>query len=906
MFSTRFLLPFVLLSTVFILTPSCKVKKNKSAESEATSTEAPVDSTFINALMEAFKNAQIDTLEEESGGLNDRYNASATRVNDLLHTRLEVGFNIPAQQLNGKATLEFRPYFYPVDSLILDAKAFDIHRVALVGKGGAMTDLKYSYNDRQLRIALDRSYTRKETYSVYVQYTANPQRVKPEASAAITDARGLYFIDPKEEDPAKPTQIWTQGETESSSCWFPTIDKPNEKMTHELLITVPDKYVSLSNGLRTASKKNTDGTRTDIWKMDMPHAPYLVMMAIGEYAVVKDKWKNLDVDYYVEKEYEPHARKIFGNTPEMLSFFSEILGVEYPWQKYAQVVVRDYVSGAMENTSATIFGEFVQQTPEEMLDGNYEAIIAHELFHHWFGDLVTCESWANLPLNESFATYGEYLWEEHKYGRDAADYHLQDARNNYIEEAFNKKVPLIRFDYEFREDMFDRHSYQKGGCVLHMLRKYVGDEAFFESLKRYLNDNRFKPAEIHHLRLAFEEVTGEDLNWFFNQWFFGKGHPTVEASWSYADGYVSISLKQTQSLEGNNAFRLPMDVDIYNRGKATRVKIVMDSLNNTIRIAYPEQPDFVNIDAERMLLGFVKQLNTRKDAEWLLLNGKLYADRFLALERLLEEPSEPGTAELVKSALRDPFWYQRNYALNNLEYFMQSDDESFKPILLQLAQTDKDARVRASAIRWLNGNDEVGKATLKKALSDSSVQVQSNALSALYESDPQETAKILEGFEATAKGDMLTSMAAIYASSGTPGKYDFLEKAYSKISNPNDKYIFIQLIGRYALSQSQELVEKSTPSFVQKAKKESAWYLRLSAIQVIAEYKNYFDAKVDELEAEIVSMKEKGAAVADVQQKELQKTAVKKRVLDLDAEMDSIRETETDPNLTRILNMREP
>ncbi len=905
MFSTRILLSLAMVGLMTLAIPSCKVKKKQAAETQAPAEES-ADSTLINALLEAFKNASVDTLDDEVNDLNKTYNASATRVNDLLHTKLEVGFNIPAQQLNGKATLEFRPYFYPVDSLILDAKAFDIFRVALVGKGGSMTDLKYTYNDRQLRIALDRTYTRKETFSIFVQYTANPQRVKPEASAAITDARGLYFIDPKEEDPAKPTQIWTQGETESSSCWFPTIDKPNERMTHELFITVPEKYVSLSNGLKTASKKNTDGTRTDTWKMDLPHAPYLVMMAIGEYAVVKDKWKNIEVDYYVEKEYEPHARKIFGNTPEMLSFFSEKLGVEYPWQKYAQVVVRDYVSGAMENTSATIFGEFVQQTPEEMLDGNYEAVIAHELFHHWFGDLVTCESWANLPLNESFATYGEYLWEEHKYGRDAADYHLQDARNNYIEEAFNKKVPLIRFDYEFREDMFDRHSYQKGGCILHMLRKYTGDEAFYESLKRYLNENRFKPVEIHNLRLAFEEVTGEDLNWFFNQWFFGKGHPTVETSWSFADGFITLNLEQTQNLEANNAFRLPMEVDIYNRGKATRVKIVMDSVKNTLRIPYPEQPDFVNIDAERMVLGFVKQLNTRQQAEWLLLNGKLYADRFMALERLLEEPSEPGTAELVKSALRDPFWYQRNYALNNLEYFVQTEPDNFLPILRQLATGDPDARVRASAIKWLKGSDEPTLNALKKALNDSSIQVQSNALSALYESDPQGTAKLLEGLEATAKGEMLTSMAAIYASSGTPGKFEFLEKAYSKISNPNDKYIFIQLIGRYALSQSQELVEKSMPSFIQKAKKEPAWYLRLSAIQVIAEYKNYFDAKVDELEAEIVSMKEKGASVTAIQDKELQKTALKKKVLELDAEMDTIRATETDPNLSRILNMREP
>jgi len=893
---------------VLSLMASCKLfRKSDAVPTPEPLSEAPIeaDSSFMQMIMEALQQNQQGQGSTRNR-LEETYQASATRSNDLLHTALEVSFDIPNQKLFGKANLQFRPYFHPVDSLILDAKAFDIQSVMLVRKEG-QTALKYRYDERQLRIALDRTYTRNETYSIFIEYIANPSRVKAESSSAITDARGLYFIDPKGEDPSKPTQVWTQGETESSSCWFPTIDKPNEKTTQEIRITVPEKYQTLSNGLKTASKKNADGTRTDTWKMDQPHAPYLFMMAIGEYSVTKDKWKNIDVDYYVEPEFAPYARKIFGNTPEMLSFFSDRLGVVYPWPKYSQVVVRDYVSGAMENTSATIFGEFVQQTPGEMLDQNYEDVIAHELFHHWFGDLVTCESWANLPLNESFATYGEYLWEEHKYGREAADYHLYNAQQEYFSEASGKKVNLIRYDYTFREDMFDRHSYQKGGCVLHMLRKYLGDDAFFEGLKTYLNERKYKTAEIHDLRMAFEQVSGEDLNWFFNQWFLDKGHPSLTARWEYSDGAVNLVLEQTQDLTENSAFRLPLDVDIYLRGTVKRQRIVMDSIRQHIRIPFAEKPDFVNLDGEQMLLGVLDQIRNREDAEWLVQHGTHFQDRLRGLEYLTSDPSAPGLGEIYRKAMRDSHWYLRNLALESLQPVLEAEPEAFKNDLIRMAG-DRDARVRASATALLDrwASEEAVKSLLSKALNDSSSKVQSAALGALYSADPKGTVAILETMEATAKGDMIPSIAAIYANAGTPGKYPFLEKAYPKLSNPNDQYIFIQLMGRYALSQDAKILEQSLPGMEDKAKNSGAWFLRLSAIQVLAEYLNYYESGVDELSAEINGMIEKGASVTSVQDKEIEKTALKAKKTKIEVILESIRETEKDPNLSRILNMREP
>ena len=170
------------------------------------------------------------------------------------------------------------------------------------------------------------------------------------------------------------------------------------------------------------------------------------MMAIGEFAIVKDKWRGIDVSYYVEPKFEKYARMVFGNTPEMIEFFSQKFGVDYPWKKYSQVVVRDFVSGAMENTTATVHMEALQHDHRYHLDETEEDYISHELSHHWFGDYVTCESWANLPLNESFATYAEVLWREYKYGIDEAEHHLSGDFSSYFAESQTKREPLIRFN----------------------------------------------------------------------------------------------------------------------------------------------------------------------------------------------------------------------------------------------------------------------------------------------------------------------------------------------------------------------------------------------------------------------------------------------------------------------------
>jgi aminopeptidase N len=898
---------YLLLSILFITVyPACKTKKaipaseNENIETVETTDD---DMEWLKKLL----GEDGDKTDADKTPERPRYNPSATLLTDIIHTELKVSFDIPKAHLLGKATIEAKPYFYATDSLILDAKGFDIHEIALLGAKNAKQNLNYKYDGRQLRIGLDKVYRKEEKYKVYIDYTAKPNDLNEQGSAAITSAKGLYFIDPLGEDPDKPTQIWTQGETEANSCWFPTFDKPNEKMLHDLHITVEDKYKTLSNGLLISSKKNKDGSRTDHWKMDMPNTPYLVMMAIGEYTVVKDKWRNIAVDYYVEPEYGPYAKNIFGTTPEMLEFFSEILGVNFPWQKYSQVVVRDYVSGAMENTSASVFGEFMHQTPAEMLDGDYEDIIAHELFHQWFGDLVTCESWANLPLNESFATYSEYLWREHKHGRDEADLQLRRAKQAYKDEYAQKKVNLIRFDYKDREDMFDRHSYQKGGTVLHMLRKYLGDEAFFTGLKVYLNDNRFQPVEIHHLRLAYEKVTGEDLNWFFNQWFLDQGHPIIDFSSNYEAGRLTINTLQKQNFDKVPVFKIPMDIEFHlTDGKIRKERIVIDKVDQSFEFSdFTAAPIFINPDPEKAILADINQELSIDQEVFRYNHAKNFSDRMDAVDVLSENLSKSNVQTAMKKAMSDPFWNVRLQALRGFNTGNEQILAEFKPIIINLAQHDKKSSVRSSALGKLAefyGEDPALFAIYQKALSDSSQSVKAAGLNSLYKSNPEKAVSIIESMETTASGSMLSTIATIYSASSTPGKWKFLKDAYQKVKEPNEKYMFIQMLGVYVLTQDEATRDEALPVFRNIASKESAWWLRLAGIQVLSEMAGFYEEKAEIFQSEAEDLRVAGDInkAANYEKDASDFTAKSRYIIGL---IQEIAENEKDPTLIRLLRM---
>ncbi|KAB1159618.1 M1 family metallopeptidase [Tenacibaculum aiptasiae] len=657
---------------------------------------------------------------------SDIYRGEKDKVHDLIHTKLKVDFNFENKELNGEEWVTLKPHFYETSKVTLDAKAMLIHKVSMNNK-----PLEYNYDNFELIIDLPRAYKRDEQFTIYIKYTARPEKVKQKGSAAITSAKGLYFINPTGLDENKPTQIWTQGETEASSCWFPTIDAPNQKTSQEIYITVPNKFVTLSNGKLEKQTNNANGTRTDYWNFTQKHAPYLFFMGIGEYEIVKDTYKNIPVDYYVEKKYAPYAKEIFGNTPEMLAFFSKITGIEYPWNKYAQIVGRDYVSGAMENTTAVIHGENAYQVPGQLIDDNVqENTIAHEAFHHWFGDLVTAESWSNLTVNESFANYSEYLWREYKYGKEDADSHLFEDTEAY-KNGQNFDKHLVRFNYDDKEDMFDAVSYNKGGAILHMLRKYLGDEAFYAGLNKYLTANKYGAAEAHQLRLAFEEVTGKDLNWFFNQWYFNSGHPKLEISYDYNKlrKTVTVNIIQNQA----NEFKFPFAIDIFEGNKRTRHNVFVEGKDASFTFPFVKHPDLIQVNADGVLLCDVVENKVLSDYIHQLKHAENYMHKREALLEVAKKQDDKKAFNAIANAMSDDFYKIRILALENINLINKYSKKRVIDKIMQIAMNDSKTLVQAAAIETLGKlTDPELKSVFEKGLKSKSYSVLGKSLVGMY------------------------------------------------------------------------------------------------------------------------------------------------------------------------------
>lgn len=710
------------------------------------------------------------------------YRATPTKINDLVHTKLDVRFDYDKSWMYGKEWLTAKPHFYPTDSLTLDAKGMDIKEVSIM-RGTSKSPLKYDYNGWDLRIKLDRTYKGGENYTIYIEYTSKPNEVKVKGSAAINDAKGLYFINPKGEDKDKPTQIWTQGETEATSVWCPTIDKPNQKTTQEMYMTVPAKYVTLSNGLLISQKKNADGTRTDYWKMDMPHSPYLFFMGVGDYKIVKDSYKGKEVSYYVEPEQAPYARGVFGLTPEMMKFFSDKLGVDYPWQKYSQIVGRDYVSGAMENTTATLHQESAYQNARQLTDANgWETVIAHELFHQWFGDYVTAESWSNLTVNETMADYSQTLWMEYKYGKDAGDEENYSGMAQYLGSANDAKKDLLRFRYSDKEDMFDLVSYQKGGRVQHMLRNYVGDDAYFKSLNNYLTTNKFKNGEAHQMRLAFEELTGKDMSWFWNQWYFGSGHPVVKIDYNYdVPGKAMVIIEQTQKTD--KVFKLPLAIDVYNGAAKTRYNVWVENKIDTFTFNYSQKPDLINVDADKVMLW---QKTDNKTAENFIHQVK-YAPLYLDRREALDYFGKKAMPELAEG-LKDKYAPLRRSTINKLGSSKFKDDAKVIEAIEKIANTENNRRTKAAAISFLAKKvDAKYKSLFEKNISDSSYSVAGAALEGLQSLEPARSYELAKKYINDAKGDLGDVVNDIILSEGTEADFDLVAGRYEKMPLSQEK-----------------------------------------------------------------------------------------------------------------------
>jgi len=884
------------LIVIIVLFSACQLKK--------ASQHAP------SAQIEKGDPGMIDLLmkEEKADFKRPTHHPSDKRVNDLIHTKLEVSFIWKTKQLKGEAELTLKPYFYETDSLILDAKALDIEKVTLIRENRKEVGLAYNVSNSELKIKLDKTYSKTENYSVKINYTANPEKVEENGGAAIAGAKGLYFINADSSEKNKPTQIWTQGETEASSCWFPTIDSPNEKCTQEIYITVDQRYKTLSNGLLIYSTPNENGTKTDYWKMDKPHSPYLFMLAIGDFSIVEDAWTRADgskmaVNYYVEEEYKEHAKAIFGKTPRMIDYFSKILGVEYPWGKYHQVVVRDYVSGAMENTTAVIHGEFLQQTKREMIDGDNESIIAHELFHHWFGDLVTCESWSNLPLNESFANYSQFLWDEYEYGRMTADKNAFSEMEGYILSAQQQGAKdLIRFDYTNKDEMFDAVSYNKGGRILHMLRSYVGDDAFFQSLKKYLLDNAYNTAEIHDLRLAFEETTGEDLNWFFDQWFLAGGHPVLDITQRYSDStdLLSVFVAQKQNLDETPLYKVPVQIEIYVNHKRNRKLVWLENRRDTFQFELSTPPQLVIVDAQKVLL--CEKKVKKSEEQWLyqLKHAPLYLDKKEALEELGKSNSQAAKSAVI-NALEHPFWHIRLMAMKKSKKSIRSNKDQMKDQIVLLT-TDDHPQVRTAALKMLKkhwaGDGELF-AIYQKAIKDSSYSVMAQGIEGYAEIDKEKAMRIAKELE-NEGGSVALAIARIYAKYGGKEEHAFFMEQIDK-TNGFRKYGFLQTYNSFLMRQDEYEISKGLSVYEETARSGSPWFVKLSGYQLLSHVADNYAKKAEGFEQEYDKLLKEGntSAAAQAQQSQISAEQKSSSITEL---INQIKAEEKDQKVLQYIN----
>ncbi len=737
---------------------------------------------------------QLDTIEvsQQKAFLKQPYQPAEPRPMDLVHTKLRLEPIWETASLKGKATLSISPTFYPQDSVVIDAHNFLFHSIALKDRTGPNNALSYRYDSQQLIVQLPRTLKEKDTAKLFLDYTARLSNLEDNKSA-VAGSKGMYFINPRGKIPEKPKQIWTQGETEYSSHWFPTFDQPNEKTTQEVYITVDTAYTAISNGEKVYEATNADGTHTVYWRQSKPHAPYLFMLAVGKYTKVQDSWQDsIPVNYYLEPQYKQYAQTIFGATPEMMDYYSRILDFDYPWAKYAQVTVRDFIAGAMENTSATVHFSGIQHNRRQHLHRTYETLIAHELFHHWFGDLVTCESWANLAMNEAFATYGEHLWMRHAHGDEAAAVQWQNDRNRYLNESRRKKRPMIQYHYKSPGRLFDAHRYQKGACILRMLHVELGGKAFFEGLSYFLKQHAYQPVEHHDLRLALEHVTGRDLKWFFDQWFRSAGHPKLQVDQHYdsATNEVLLTVKQQQNTNKYPVFKLPMAIDIHHQnGEIKRYEITINEKADSFYFPAKQPPHLVNFDAEKVILA-EKNLRFGQNA-WVYQfnNTEDYLNQYEAITRLSEALGNlpySRAASLTKKALNSSY---RRIRLEGLKMIRDTShprlSSKFANKVKSLAKNDPETRVRGFAYQTLADYDNANKflGTFKSGLQDSAYYVVRQALDALKETNSKLALNASTELTDTRSNRLLLMVAKLHAKQGTQKADSFLQQVL--IDKPN-------------------------------------------------------------------------------------------------------------------------
>src|SRR5215813_10357224 len=652
------------------------------------------------------------------------------------HLKLDLRFDYDRRYVEGSATFTLSPINDDLMSFELDIAEMSIKKVTLTAvekrstgdlpkssiQPGSQLARRLEFETRadKLEIELDRPYARNEQLTIEIAYSCSPRK-------------GLFFVEPDEAYPNKPRQIWSQGENEDAHWWFPCHDVTNQKMTTEMIATVESLFFALSNGeLIGVRENNGDGWRTYHWSQSQPHPAYLVTIVIGEYEALGDDYDGLPISYYVYKDRVREGQRLFGATPRMIEFFEEKFGYAYPYPKYAQVLVDDFLFGAMENTSASTFTDRCLLDDHAMIDLSYDDIVAHELAHQWWGDLVTCKDWSHVWLNESFETNSEHLWREQARGYDDARFALfQDFLTYLREDRTSHRRPIVFNRYRFSEDLMDRHAYEKGGCVLDMLRWELGDDAFFRTLAHYLKNHEFGNAETNDFKIAVEEATGRNLHWFFDQWLYGPGHPELEVAyeWRREQHLLKLSVKQVQGTEdGTRLFRFPAEIQIVtvepgggpeSEWRAS-YRLVVEKVEQDFYFPCESKPRMVLFDKGHRIFKVMRFEKSAQELIFQLTRADEAMDRARAARELSVFKGAETVDALREVLLGDGFYGVRMAAAVSLG---EIGGAAARAAMVEAYRLSKDSHVRRACV-WALGNfkDEETISILRASISRASWQ----------------------------------------------------------------------------------------------------------------------------------------------------------------------------------------
>jgi aminopeptidase N len=670
--------------------------------------------------------------------------------------KLELRFDWEHEQALGTEIITFAPLLKDLGRVELDAANMTFNSVKLAS--GAPLKFETDGPHEKLRITLDRAYQPNETLTVAIDYHTNGVST---ARGIGGFGRGLTFIKPTTEDPKRPRQIWSQGETEYNHYWFACYDHPNDFTTTEVIATVEKPMIVISNGKLLSTKDNKDNTRTFDWKIDQPHATYLTSIVVGDYAAVAGNYAGIPVISYVYPNELAEGKATTSRLPDMVKFFSEKTGVKYPYAKYSQTMTRDF-GGGMENISATTQTDNMIHDARTEIDQTSDSLESHELAHQWFGDYVTCRSWADVWLNESFATYFQAMWDEHSLGHD--DFLYRDVRANqetyYRDWARGARRPVVTENYLNADAIFDNYAYPRGGAVLHMLRQTLGEENWWRAINHYLTKYAHQPVSTEQFRIAIEEATGQSMDWFFDEWVYKMGHPIFRVTQAYdpAARTLTLTVKQEQKPDPNYGypqatfFQTPVEIEIGAANGARIERVMIEPREEqSFTFQTESEPQLIDFDYGDTL---IKELHFDKTTDALvyqLSHDQDVMGRMWALGQLSERrrDKDTGAAEkqriaeaIADSLTQDKFWGMR---FEDAAALRDASGDAVKAAL-RTAARDQNSRVRARAIQSLGVSKDAALAGVyQHLLADESYSVIRAAAQALGET------RSADGYDALVK-----------------------------------------------------------------------------------------------------------------------------------------------------------